>query len=348
MVLSSCCILPHGAMILDPQKSDLVSVNECSDLHTACLNAVSHITASSNLHIHSNTTGNSQSNRAESDITNDNSRGHVTPNEVIFLFSPHGMSLSSCLSIYANNNISGSAEWLGHWKEFTVTCQGNSKLATDMMNHLNENQTEKSLKCETFTYVTKSMNAPLHWGEVVPLWFVNQQKPLQSFQVIVIAWPLLRADPIQFAPSARITGKVFYDYIKTLEANNEMNIHVIFSCDMSHVHGFDNSLPLHYQGDPSLGKNHTIATQFDNIIVSWAKEIYEEHQLTKASILLDSLIPIIIDAKACGWAGFHCMQGFLESAEIDGKYLDGRVYDYKAPTYYGMMATGGNFICRKI
>ena len=319
MVLSSIAIMPHGAMILDMTMESLPNIEACQLLHDACK-----ITSQS---------------IATSLI--DSSK-----EAVVILFSPHGMSLSESIAVYQNQHIQGSAEWLGAWSEYKVNYEGDSNLATKLVDHMNAND----LSCEGFTFVTRSFAAPLAWGEAVPLWFLSQEQKKRKLdhspcKVIIISWPQLRLQPLEYAATAQAIGRALYAFCTTSVDASSYNFSLILSCDMSHVHGNDPLLPSIFQGDPSLGRDAALASRFDGTIVDWARAVFERGDSRRGARLLNVAGQDVVAAKACGWSGFNLLQGLLEVAKSEHNMcLQGRVNGYAAPTYYGMMTAYGNLV----
>lgn len=320
MVLSSISIMPHGAMILDTKMDNLPNPDACQLLHDACKKTCQSISSSL-------------------------SSGDESKEPVVILFSPHGMSLSESIAVYQNQLIRGSAEWLGAWTEYKVEYEGNSELAIQLVNHMKSNQ----VPCEGFTFVTRSFAAPLAWGEAVPLWFLSQEQKKRKLEnkatkVIVVSWPQLRLQPLEFVSAARAIGKSLYTFVTSAEAAS-FNFSLILSCDMSHVHGCDPALASIFQGDPSLGADKALASRFDGLIVDWATAAFQQGDLKRASELLQAAGRDVVAAKACGWSGFNLLQGLLEEGlATHNVRLRGQVNGYAAPTYYGMMTAFGDLV----
>lgn len=319
MVLSSISILPHGAMILDMKLDNLPNPQACHLLHDACK-----VTTQSIL----------------SSLSTDSKEN------IIILFSPHGMSLSESIAVYQNQHIQGSAEWLGAWSDYKVQFESDSNLASKLVDHMKSNK----LCCEGFTFVTRSFAAPLAWGEAVPLWFLSQEQKKRKLdcdlhcKVIVVSWPQLRLQPLEFASTAKAIGKALYEFTTSADVST-FNFSLILSCDMSHVHGCDPGLPSIFLGDASLGCDVELATRFDGQIVAWATAVFEQGDIKKGEKLLEAAGKDVVAAKACGWSGFNLLQGLLEAGTVTHNVqLLGRVNGYAAPTYYGMMAAYGDLV----
>lgn len=216
-----------------------------------------------------------------------------------------------------------------------------------------------------------SETAPLAWGEVVPLYFLYQEEEEEEDHVshppaIILTWPQARMNPVEYTPKACQLGRALLqfcqvDYPFDNNGNNSSNsssrrrISIIFSCDMSHVHGSPAGTAAMYCGHPSLGENKQLAAHFDELLVQWATLLAVEGDTVKAGdLLFKQAIHTVTDAKACGWAGFCAMQSLFEALEEQqmttraantnttstegGPAWTGKIHGYFAPTYFGMMA----------
>jgi aromatic ring-opening dioxygenase LigB subunit len=297
MVLVSCAVLPHGAMILDPAKPDLPA--GAADLHGWCVRAAEDI--------------------AQSDP------------EVIILFTPHGNSLTDSVNIYLNDSVTGSAEWEGNWADYKVNRLCDSAMATRLLRQF----TEEGIKADGTISFAKSVPAPLRWGEVVPLWFLDTLMP-RDCKVVIVCWPQTRFDPEKYA-------EVFVQVGRSLRAfcGAELSrISVVFSCDLSHVHGNPpNTSRLYCCDEQVLGCNKSIAAAFDSAVVHWAETICGGDTHLSKQILMNECLSNSVPAKSCGWAGLCGLQGLSEGCvgHDFSSCCTGSVHGYVAPTYYGMI-----------
>ena len=90
MVLVHACVMPHGAMVLDPSMQELP--NGAAQLHEANVAAAAALAASAP--------------------------------ELIVLTTPHGMALDSAVGVYKHATIQGTAAWAGAWEDYTVSGEG--------------------------------------------------------------------------------------------------------------------------------------------------------------------------------------------------------------------------------
>ncbi|CAB4059862.1 unnamed protein product [Lepeophtheirus salmonis] len=137
MVLIGSAILPHGSMILDPTMEEIPP--GVDELHTAAK------------------------------YVGDYVRDHEP--DIIVLATPHGINLSDSIGIYASRIGTGSAEWNDHWKEFIVSVNFQDDFAFDIFNHLQKKRINSNL-IKPFG----DRPSPLGWSEVVPLFFLSEQR----------------------------------------------------------------------------------------------------------------------------------------------------------------------------
>lgn len=302
MVLVNISVLPHGTMVLEPSNHDIAGFPVgCQELHDGCYSAAQNIKDSAP--------------------------------DTIILITPHGISLKDSLAIYMNDSVAGSAEWNGYGEEFSVQYDCDVDLASSLISHL----ASASQRAEGVTMFSKSMVAPLRWGEVVPLWF------LQSIQVtskvIVVGLPQARFSPLVYADNATQFGTELFNFCE----RQSQRIALLFSCDLSHVHPIPSSVSTKYHCIPSLGTDEVVASTFDNLAVKWISQLFEQSNVIDARTTLSSeMAKWVVDAKACGWSGMCCIQGCLERMASSGSGTPswkGVVHAYQHPSYYGMIVT---------
>jgi aromatic ring-opening dioxygenase LigB subunit len=305
MVLVSCTVLPHGAMILDMDHMPDLPTG-ARELHDWCVQA------------------------GEQVLQADPS--------VIVLFTPHGLSLQSSVTVLLNSSVKGSAEWAGNWAGYEVEQQCDTEMAEKLLSQF----VADGVPAEGLLTFAGGVPAPLRWGEAVPLWFL--QSTLQKgCKVVVVCWPQTRFQPDEFAAHFCDIGKSVHKFA----TENPQRISIVFSCDLSHVHG--NPLGAHclYCGDElSLSVNKSLACSFDSTIVRWAETLCAGDIRESAKILLEDARSMSVAARSCGWAGLCCLQGLCtasveahqdHTSTSNDKIWTGQCHGYHAPTYYGMI-----------
>jgi aromatic ring-opening dioxygenase LigB subunit len=308
MVLSGACIMPHGAMILDLNMDGIP--DGCRLLHQACVDTASSLLS--------------------------------TNPETIIIFTPHGISLSKTIGVCINESVSGSATWSGEWEDYRVCATCDLEVAHSLIKHLDED----NIAAEGIISTAASMTAPIAWGEVVPLHFLTREAGATNiFQVVVVSWPQTRFDPVNHSQAFMDIGESIQKFCRT---KSSKRIGLVFSCDMSHMHGTVAGTRLIFSGSDSFGQDADIAIRFDSAIVEWIKHLAMGDIIRSREILMVRAMDVVERAKACGWAGFCALQGCMEEAMAVDKTprshknkLDcwrGFFHGYAAPTYYGMMA----------
>ncbi len=185
----------------------------------------------------------------------------ISKPDTIILFTPHGLSIQTKPSIYLNKSASGTAGWNGNWNSISSCVECDSPIAKELLTYLN---TFPDSEAAGITSFSTDCAAPLAWGEVVPLQFCSSL-PENETKVVVIGWPQKRFKPLEYAKTACAIGKRIQEFATLYP----QRIALLFSCDLSHVHGARPDLGQMFRGDPSLGVNKPLAVQFDAQIVSW-------------------------------------------------------------------------------
>jgi len=171
---------------------------------------------------------------------------------------------------------------------------------------------------------------PLRWGEVIPWWFISEAAKKAKYvlpPVIYIGQP---------ATTRTIILEQFGAAISQYLAQNRQSykrVVMVISSDLSHHHSALPSSPYPY--DPS-------APVFDNLITQWAKlDRTGTTSESKASELLVKNAGAIKDsAGSCGYNGLLMLNGLIKNAVGKNCKFSSKFYEYAAPTYFGMMASG--------
>jgi len=270
MVLSGVFIFPHGSLILDPTKK---GVDESAKkLNDKMIEIARKIKKSSP--------------------------------DLCILITPHGISLSHDYGLYVNETAQGTAEWEEDYSEYRAQIS----LNIEKTNKLFQKLQEKKIPVNTFTAFTHSVNATLRWGEVVPLFFLQEI----SMQYIIFSLPTRRYSQINDMISELLQ---IGDSLRDFAQNSTENVIIIISADLAHTH--DQNGPYGFSEK---------AEEFDQIIENWVQQGGQEDLLlVHASSILDQ-------ALVCGFAGFVIVQGILKRTQLRSHF-----YIRAHPTYYGMM-----------
>ena len=137
--------LPHGAMLLDPNREDLP--NGAKYLHLSCMKISEKI-------------------------------AELNP-DLIILLTPHGLNLHQAINIYqpgvSDIKASGNAEWNKQWNDYSVDVNLDGKTCQDLYLYLKQRlpRVEGMLSFG-------GLSVPLRWGEVIPLYFALHQLSLKT------------------------------------------------------------------------------------------------------------------------------------------------------------------------
>jgi aromatic ring-opening dioxygenase LigB subunit len=271
MPLIGAFVVPHGSMILDAREKN-ISKNAIA-LHDAMVR-ISNTIAS------------------------------LKP-DLIFLTSPHGIALSHNFGIYLNAGGSGSAEWEDQYKEYKVRVKFDQKQAHRLLGFLDESGDSVS----GISAFTTGADAPLRWGEAVPLWFLRGLPERAKY--VIMSQPMRRYDEAEKMIDETLTlGRNLRSFFESIEEK----VIAIISADLGHTHSQDGP----------YGFSETAKT-FDNLIERWASTLDEDLLLRNASRTLKK-------ALCCGYVGFVILQGMLEGTDFRPNIMA-----RSSPTYYGMM-----------
>jgi aromatic ring-opening dioxygenase LigB subunit len=264
-------ILPHGSMVLDPKKEGISK-------------------KAIKLHYEMKKIG---------EVIN-----QLSP-EIIFLTTPHSVALSHDYGIYLNKGASGTAEWNGEYKEFSINISLNRELSTKLLNFLQE----KKSAVQGISAYSSNVNFPLQWGEVVPLWFLNDL-PL-NLEYIILSQPLRRfeytKEMISESISMGINLKKFFESI-------DKRVVLIISADLSHTH--DKEGPYGFSEEAEV---------FDMMIQDWATSL-------NSQILTEKVVSILDKAMCCGLIGLAILQGMIGDDNFKPNVLM-----RETPSYFGMV-----------
>lgn len=328
----SCLILPHGAMTFNGIHSCDVSEvtakriaetskelhKDCSVLFNACRKAVAVVMESKP--------------------------------DLIFLNTPHGISLTDSMAVYTNGHAKGNAEWNENWKEFEVDVHLDTDIAKQLIEHLRSD----GIPTQGISAFS-STEAPLRWGEVIPLWFL---KELTSTGVKVVIF----TSPVKYAKgSAPISERLKIGRsIRTFIRNLSRSVLYVVSGDLAHTHKTDCKVPL-YLPDPrwemSVPSDERVPLDFDIAVENWIKGVpYSQEVCTEPIRSTEELTTsldkqVITDANnwlikatelkglalSCGIQGFCILHGLLQSEIEHGGRFTVNFLCRLAPTYYGMM-----------
>lgn len=282
MPLVGSFIMPHGALALS--KTDPSVPPSAYKLHDACMTAAKQI---NDLHP-----------------------------DYIFLTTPHGVSLSEDYVIYGNSKASGTAEWAGQWGEYKVDVNIASDVSQNLCDHLTSTH-KNDARFQMVTSYAPSENIVLRWGEVIPIWFIQQQsdKTADAPEFIFFSMPRKRlTKEVDMIPELFQIGKSLKDFF----AEMKERVVVVISADLAHTHNHS------VQGQPTPFGLNDNAEVMDSTLEKWAK--------TLDTSLLHVEAAKYVDTYVCGFTGFVTLSGIITNATFTPQFLA-----REHPTYYGMM-----------
>jgi aromatic ring-opening dioxygenase LigB subunit len=229
---------------------------------------------------------------------------HIDP-DVVFLSSPHGISLSKDFGIYLGNTASGSCN-VG--TDYNVTGH-RVRARISLASHLSNELIDSLQDCNVSA--VKMDHLPLGWGEIIPLSMIPAQYP-----TIILSHPLRRMEhAAEMVEELVQLGASIFEW---MESRPE-RIAVVVSGDLSHAH----------QAAGPYGYSNT-SEPMDHALGEWAKDPCNNSQW-----LLETARRLQSRALSCGFTGFCMLHGMLCGGS---QYWDSHLLVNRNATYFGMMA----------
>ena len=270
-MIIGCAIAPHGALIL-PDNLDPAS--ESYRIHVSMEQLTQHVQ-------------------------------ELKP-DIIFMSTPHGISLENNFGFYKNARATGTAEWLNEYKEYAVDLTLDVETTDKLLKKLQVNN-----KVDGITSYTGLEPIYLRWGEVIPAWFLRHI----SAKYIIMSQPSRRLhNAHEMIPDLDSLGKEMTDYFQSIKER----VFILISGDMSHVYQADGPYGIHPSAEP-----------FDKAVETWARTLERTHLTEKAASMINT-------ALSCGFTGFVLVDSIIRSLNTKVK---SEVLCNLHPTYYGMMVS---------
>lgn len=318
--LQAAVILPHGDFALDPTLADNTAERDAAD---AVAKAAAQV--------------------------GDWLGHHIDP-DLIFLSTPHGITLSNDFGFYLGSTASGGAD-IGKdlhnatHPSYRVNLPQillEPRLATELVSKLiSENYNVSGIRVSA----DDSFDVPLQWAEVIPLLLIPQRnkeavqssKTIQRRRHLLPASTTSRRHMILSHPSKRYDHapdmvdellQLGHKLGQWMEARPEQ-IAVVISGDMSHTH----------RANGPYGYSNASAA-FDDAVGIWAAD-----PCRQSAALLEQARSLQSRALSCGFTGMVLLHGMLCSGDIDivdennvtAQQWDSHVWANRNVTYYGMM-----------
>ena len=333
MVIVSCLIYPHAPMIFDghpngggPTTERVKVISElqrrdCNALFAACSKAADIVKA--------------------------------TAPEVIVLNTPHGICMSDTVGVYLSSSAKGNAEWNAQWTEFEVDVDLDVELSRKLLKHLQN----EDISAEGLTAFSISVYAmPLRWGEVIPLYFL-QDFTRAGVKVVIISSPNNKVEGFKSLSETAHIGNAIAKFLRALD---ERVLYVASGGDLAHAHETDCQLPLYLPDPrfPNLPLASNIALSFDLAVENWVKGVAFSAESAKRPVKsleeegvkwdrtgakegaqwLSKAISLKDSVYSCGIYGIAILHNLLVAeVEKPDSSFSSRCLCRLAPTYSGMM-----------
>ena len=305
MPLIGGVIMPHGALILDPTRSEMPKELSTSakKLHDACVAAADAIEAQ-------------------------------RP-DLILLYTPHGLIADGVdMNIYTNESASGSCEWMGSWAEHRVAVRCDKAAAESLVDTLKNAGCSAASLCAFSGY-----DAPLRWGEAVPLSFLRRvtARPggAGARTIILSHGPSSTGVRCELAAQRIEATKHMGATISEWCAGRTERILLLISGDLAHTHGNDRA-PLLGNGEkdprylnPKYPVADPSAMAFERAIQFWILHRHWESLRTHA-------LNDMPKALCCGYEGFVMLHTALRLHESSCAFVP-KLFAHEVPVYYGML-----------
>lgn len=214
MVLVGATILPHGTMIFDGDPNSASSacrqrnssmplelIQNCSKLYNSCERAGDFV-------------------------------AKMRP-DIVVLITPHGLALSSgSYAVYTANAARGNALWNDCFQDIELNIPLDTQLSDQFLGFVQK----RGFKADGVITFSR-MEAPLRWGEVVPLWFVDKKVDSEKVKYMIISFA-------RNGDGFEAMGKALHDFASTLE----QRLAVVISGDLAHTHKTTCDIPLYLPG----------------------------------------------------------------------------------------------------
>lgn len=310
MPLVGAAIMPHGALILDPSRAEMAGTplgTAARRLHEACVEAGRKIAA--------------------------------TKADVILLYTPHGLlgGDGAALYVYLNATASGSCEWMGSWAEHRVKVNCDADAAASLLERLKSNGHSAAGMTAFSGY-----DAPLRWGECVPLSFLGAatHSAEGGARVVVLSHGPVgtgeRATLAATPPRCQATDAIGRE-IGQWAAEQAKRVFLLVSGDLAHVHGNERAPKMEDGTADARYLNskypdaHPAAAQFEERMVGWVASGSAPN-----GARLEEAMEFVPDAMCCGIEGFRMMHQALLTPPPALPWST-QLLAHEVPVYYGMM-----------
>lgn len=313
MPLIGGAIMPHGALILDPHRSEMSDTlkNASKNLNDACLAAAAAIEANKP--------------------------------DLILLYTPHGLIADGAdMHIYTNSSASGSAEWMGSWSEHRVAVKCDTQAAQSLITHLKNDGCSAAALCAFSGY-----DAPLRWGEAVPLSFLRKTTAADGAKFCILSHgPSSTGERCEKAQERLKENEQIGASIAHWANSRDERVLLLISGDLAHTHGNERA-PTLADGmtsdprylNPKYPSAFEEAKVFESkIIQGWIRS--EHFDTAGMGVLLKECPPLLPRALCCGYEGFVILASALKwrhLAVTSSPRIQPKLLAHEVPVYFGML-----------
>ena len=154
--------------------------------------------------------------------------------DIVLLVTPHGIALSSgSYGVYMANAARGNALWNDCFQDIELKIP----LDTELSGQLLEFVQKRDFKADGIITFSR-MEAPLRWGEVVPLWFVDKKVDSEKVKYMIVSFA-------RNGEGFEAMGRALHDFAATLQ----QQVAVVISGDLAHTHETACTIPLYLPGN---------------------------------------------------------------------------------------------------
>ena len=248
--------------------------------------------------------------------------------------TPHGLAAASEYSVYCNKEAKGTAEWNGEFEEYRASVHLDGEFSLAFVEKMNGACRARFVGLTCFS---TACEAPLRWGEVVPIHFVERafqrsQQRRQMPMFCVLCLPTKRVDAaVEMIPELDDISAPMLDLFQTASRR----IVLLLSADLAHTHEI--SGPARLWVDKPYG-SHDSSANFDAACEKWlshGSSCCDEHAL------LVECASLYRTALSCGFTGLlllhFLVKRFNAQQQDHRKKFVSSLLANKHPTYYGQM-----------
>ena len=301
-MIVAAAVLPHGDFVFDPTL------------------------------IHDDPNGRSDAERLHCSAEQATDRLLALDLDSIALITPHGLAVEDDVAAYLGQRASGFAVIGrdvvdGSVQPYTFPME-NISLDNKETKRLIEGLECKNCSISGIVSFGGYEDAPLRYGEIVPLSFIRGSQlkqrdagvdtkhskfPVAGLKYVLLSLPNKRySHDVEMVSDMVDFGSNLYQHFESLSSR----VAIVVSTDLAHTHL--DAGPYGYSD---------AAQPFDNACAEWVLTMDGEPLLERAKDLVD-------DAKSCGYLGMVILHGVLSQLQRDA--WDNELLSISHPTYYGM------------